>query len=99
MVGLGALYIAETCGRGAGIDGGTVNGESRGWLAGGQHLAITDEEGIDGVDAVDRRVPCLGALLLQQPATHLVDGLLVLRCYQLDSLDGSHLGRYLVVVP
>ena len=62
-------------------------------------MAIVVQESIDGIRAVDGGIPHLGALLLQQPAAHLVDRLLIVRRHLLDSLQGSHLRRNLVVVP
>ena len=99
MVGLGSLHVAEAGRRFAGVDGQTIDHKGGGRLAGSQRAAIAVKEGIDGIDAIDGRVPQLGALLLQQPAAHLIDGLLVGRCHTLDSLDSGYLGRYLVVVP
>ena len=64
-----------------------------------QRVLIAVQEGVDGVRAVDGRVPHLGALLLQQPAAHLVDRLLILGRHSLNSLNGGHLRRNLVVVP
>ena len=56
-------------------------------------------KGIDGIHGVERRVPTLRALLLQEPALHFLDGLLVIGLQQADGLDGGHFGRNLVVEP
>ena len=96
----GSLHIAQAGSSLRQVDGSTVDGKG-GWAGRVSKTVMTiiSQEGPDGIDAVDRSVPCLGTLLLQQPAAHLVNGFGVLRCHLLDSLDGSHLGRYLVVVP
>ena len=91
-----------------GVDGGTVDREHCGRLCGGQRGSILSlrvwrcnavKECPDGIDAIDGSIPHLRTLLLQQPATHLIDGLHIVWRYHLDSFDSSHLRRNLVVVP
>ena len=75
-----------------------------------QNALPTIHESIDGIHGVNWSIPCLGALRLEQPTLHLVDYLLgrsTLRSESitslitqlLDSFDGSHLGRNLIVSP
>ena len=92
------LHIADACGGVAGVDGLVVDAQLRLrlWCQG---LRVAVEEGVDGVDAVQRGVPGLGALLLQEPALHLRDGDGIVGSEQLHGLDGSHLRGHLVVAP
>ena len=72
----------------------------------GRHLLVlyqtellTLQECIHRIHAVYRSIPRLSALLLQQPALHLVDGLEVVWCNHLQSLYGDALGWNLIVEP
>ena len=76
-----------------------VDSKGGGLTGGRQLLTIAIQERPDGIDTIDGCIPCLRALLLQEPATHLVNGLLVVGSYLLDSLDSCHLSGYLIVVP
>ncbi len=57
------------------------------------------KESIDGICGVQRCVPSLGALLLQQPPFHLVDGSNFSGLQYLVCLDGGSLSRNLIVEP
>ena len=61
--------------------------------------ALCSEEGIDGIDAVDGRIPNLRPFFLQKPAAHLINGLFLSGSDHANGFNGSHLGRYLVVIP
>ena len=96
---LRALHIAQTSGGGRGLQLLAVNLENRRIALTAQRFRIVLHECIDGIYGVERGVPALGALLLQKPALHLLDGLRIGRLQQADSLDGGHLSGYLIVEP
>lgn len=75
-----------------------INGKL-GLLTCRQLFHVAEEERIDGIDTVHRCVPSLSALLLEQPAAHLVDGLTVFGHNGGYGLDGRHLGRNPIVTP
>ena len=64
-----------------------------------ERTLLVHEKGVDGVHAVDGRIPSLRALLLKQPALHLANGLLVVGRDALNGLDGYRLGGNLIVEP
>ena len=60
---------------------------------------VWTEESVNGIDGIDRSVPRLSALTLQQPALHLGDGLALFRSQSLDSFDYGGLSRDAIVSP
>ena len=64
-----------------------------------QHLHVAVEESVNGINAVDGRIPNLRAFLLQQPAFHFIEGSRVVGFEGLYGLDSRHLRGYLIVEP
>ena len=91
------LHIANGCSSLWQVDGLVVHLHCS--IVCGERQAAPLKESIDGVDAVDGRIPSLGALLLQKPAAHLVERLLVTGRQTLQSLDGYGLRGNLIIIP
>ena len=68
-------------------------------IAVNKRSAVAVKEGINGIDGINRSVPCLRTLGLEQPSLHLANGLDIVGLQSLQSLNGSHLRRNAIVEP
>ena len=101
------LHVANGCsglGQFEGLtihfDGGILGIQSqRIALSTGFLVSLSTQERIHRIHTVDRRIPGLGTFLHQEPALHLLDGLLILWGEALQGLDSHGLGGNLIVVP